>query len=189
MAYPEIYVLRHGETEWNAEHRMQGRLNSPLTAKGIAQAERQGEIMRALGRDDLDLLCSPQGRAFQTAAIVFAHAQTITTDAKLCEIDVGLWQGRLRQELVLECDLKETPDGPLALYEHAEGGEGFVALRERCRQLLDSLPGPTALVTHGITSRMLRLVYLGWDTGRMDELPGGQGVVHHLSGVDQEILS
>ncbi|MFK7752549.1 MAG: phosphoglycerate mutase family protein, partial [Sedimentitalea sp.] len=51
LRYPEIFVLRHGETEWNASHRMQGRLNSPLTAKGISQAQHQGRLMAALKRD------------------------------------------------------------------------------------------------------------------------------------------
>ncbi|MCB2120639.1 MAG: histidine phosphatase family protein, partial [Rhodobacteraceae bacterium] len=47
--YPELYVLRHGETVWNAEGRMQGTLDSPLTERGCAQARRQGEILASLG--------------------------------------------------------------------------------------------------------------------------------------------
>ena len=188
MNYPEIFVLRHGETEWNASHRMQGRLNSPLTEKGILQARHQGSIMQALERDDLRVLSSPQGRAIQTATRAFARAPMIETDMRLCEIDVGAWQGRIRDELQIEGDPQNTPDGPITLYEQAPGGEGFDALRLRCAALLDSLQGPTALVTHGITSRMLRLVYLGWGNDRIGELPGGQGVVHHLSGGAQEIL-
>ena len=46
--FPELYILRHGETVWNFENRMQGALNSPLTAKGEAQAANQGRILRAL---------------------------------------------------------------------------------------------------------------------------------------------
>ena len=45
MTFPEIYILRHGQTEWNAENRMQGALNSPLTPQGAADAARQGAIL------------------------------------------------------------------------------------------------------------------------------------------------
>lgn len=190
MRYPEIFVLRHGETEWNASGRMQGRLHSPLTSKGVAQAEKQAEIMASLGRDDLEIISSPQTRAIHTATIAFQRqAGFIRTDDRLCEIDVGKWQGRLRDELSIEGPRKMTPDGPIAFYEQAEGGEGFPALRLRCQAFLSSLSQPTAIVTHGITSRMLRTVYLGKDNDFVADLPGGQGVVHHLSGTMQEILS
>ncbi len=189
MAYPEIFVLRHGETEWNASGRMQGRLHSPLTPKGVAQAERQRMIMAGLGRSDLAVLTSPQARALHSAALIFAQdTAMIRTDDRLCEIDVGSWQGRLRSELRIEGPPKMTSDGPIAFYEQAKDGEGFAALRARCSALLDTLEGPTALVTHGITSRMLRAVYLGLDDAAIAELPGGQGVVHHLREDAQEIL-
>ncbi len=188
--YPEIYVLRHGETEWNAEGRMQGRLHSPLTPTGMTQAARQAEIMNARPLDGVQIIASPQTRALHTAAIVFARsAGFIRTDDRLCEIDVGRWQGRLRCELKIEGDPQMTPDGPIGLYERADGGEGFDALRLRCEAFLDSLTSPTAIVTHGITSRMLRAVYLGLENNRLAELPGGQGVVHHLQNGVQEILS
>lgn len=190
MRYPEIFVLRHGETEWNATGRMQGRLHSPLTEKGVAQALRQGDIMAQLQRTDIAVLSSPQTRALHSATLAFhSHAGFIRTDDRLCEIDVGAWQGRIRSELSVKGDLKMTTDGPIALYEQAEGGEGFLALRARCADFLSTLTRPTAIVTHGITSRMLRTVYLGLDDEMIVGLPGGQGVVHHLSGVMQEILS
>ena len=66
MAYPELYILRHGETEWNATNRMQGRLNSPLTDKGKRDATRQGNILRGLNLSGFSFLSSPSGRAFQT---------------------------------------------------------------------------------------------------------------------------
>jgi len=48
MTYPELYILRHGETLWNAENRMQGELNSPLTEKGLRDAARQRDILASL---------------------------------------------------------------------------------------------------------------------------------------------
>jgi broad specificity phosphatase PhoE len=160
--YPEIYVLRHGETFWNSEGRMQGGLNSPLTPLGKEQAERQAAILSQIDLSRFAILCSPQGRAFETAAIALARqVDNIHTDPRLREIEVGEWKGRLRSELASPDEFEETPDGALELYERAPGGEGFAALEARCIEFVSSLQGPSILVTHGITSRMLRSTVLG----------------------------
>ncbi|MEM6277220.1 MAG: histidine phosphatase family protein, partial [Pseudomonadota bacterium] len=74
------------------------------------------------------------------------------------------------------------------LYEAAPGGEGLTALEHRCRAFLDDLAGPAVLVTHGITGRMLRALWLGLGQDGLDDLPGGQGVVFHLSDTGHEVL-
>ncbi|WP_147125173.1 histidine phosphatase family protein [Shimia ponticola] len=179
--FPEIYVLRHGETAWNAERRMQGALNSPLTVKGVAQAEAQGRIMASIDLDGFDIIVSPQGRAFQTAAIALApFVANLRTDPELSEIKVGDWSGMLRDDLPTFPDAKDTPDGVLEMYDHAPGGEGFEGLRARCLGFLQQLKRPSVLVTHGITSRMIRTLHLGRDIDSLGDLPGGQGVVFHL---------
>lgn len=179
--YPELYILRHGETHWNAEHRMQGSLNSPLTEQGRAHAAQQAELLEHIDLTGFAVLCSPQGRAFETAAIALARkVPFVRTDDRLCEITVGEWQGRLRSELKVDGPIEDTPDGPIGLYEHAPGGEGFARLEIRCRDFLDSLTGPAVLITHGITSRMLRATILGIGRDNLAKLPGGQGVVYHL---------
>ncbi|MEM6761167.1 MAG: histidine phosphatase family protein [Pseudomonadota bacterium] len=180
MRVAPIYVMRHGETTWNAEGRFQGALNSPLTARGQAQAR---HLAATLARHDLsgfDVRVSPQGRAFETAAIALAHqVNYLRTDDRLCEIDVGQWSGKLRADCQATGEvLEETPDGPLALYENAPGGEGFAALRARCDAFLRDLTAPTLIVTHGITSRMLRTVALGRASASLGDLPGGQGIVY-----------
>jgi probable phosphoglycerate mutase len=186
MQYPELYILRHGETRWNAENRMQGALNSPLTEKGKHQAARQGEI---LGRCDLTgfaYMSSPQARAIQTAGIALSDvAAMIHTDARLCEIDVGEWAGLSRDTL-------PVPDGmdPItAQYELAPGGEGFAALQARCRAFLADLTGPSVLVTHGITSRMIRQIIAGEAAVTGSSPHGGQGCVYHLKNGQQNLLT
>ncbi|GFE63685.1 histidine phosphatase family protein [Litoreibacter roseus] len=187
--YPEIYVLRHGETEWNAESRMQGRLDSPLTEKGIAQARRQGRLLAGFDWSGFDVWCSPQGRAFQTAAIALVgHVEMLRTDDRLCEIDVGDWQGCLRKDLPLVEPQPMTQSLPVELYKNAPNGEGFARLRARCTAFLDDLARPAVIVTHGITSRMLRTVHLGLQDNAVADLPGGQGVVHHVKDGAQKIL-
>ena len=188
--YPEIYVLRHGETFWNSEGRMQGSLNSPLTPLGTEQAERQAAILSEIDLSGFAIFCSPQGRAFETAAIALARqVNNIHTDARLREIEVGDWAGHLRSEFAGLGEFEETLDGALELYERAPGGESFAALEVRCKDFLFFLQGPSILVTHGITSRMLRSTVLGLGREGMSKMPGGQGVVYHLKNGVQKRLS
>jgi len=179
--FPELYILRHGETEWNAQGRMQGALNSPLTPTGRAQAERQASILAQCDLSGFDVISSPQGRAFETAGIALARQVShIRTDDGLREIGVGLWAGRLRSDLSQGTDITEGPDGALALYERAPEGEGFAALEQRCEAFLKTISRPSVLITHGITSRMLRCIVTGVGPAGLEDIGGGQGVVFHL---------
>ncbi|WP_342075971.1 histidine phosphatase family protein [Yoonia sp. SS1-5] len=185
MSYPEMYILRHGETEWNAENRMQGALNSPLTPKGEMDAAHQGEILAQRDLTDFVFLCSPQGRAVQTAGIALARvAQTIQTDTRLREIGVGDWAGRRRDEL----PVVPGKDPFMSHYEIAPNGEGFAALEQRCLDFLADLQGPAVIVTHGITSRMLRSLVIGQGAVAVANVHGGQGCVYHLKDGVQNLL-
>ena len=179
--YPELYILRHGETEWNAEGRMQGALNSSLTQTGKAQAARQAEILAGIDLGGFNILSSPQGRAFETAAIALARQVThIDTDIRLREIGLGDWSGQLRSALPGADEFEEGPDGVLELYDLAPRGEGFASLEVRCTAFLASLKQPSVLITHGITSRMLRAIVTAKGAAGLANMGGGQGVVYHL---------
>lgn len=185
MTYPELYILRHGQTEWNAENRMQGWLNSPLTAKGRADAAHQGEILKGLDLAGFDFWSSPSGRAFQTASIACGMiAENIHTDIRLREIGVGDWAARLRADLPKAAG----PDPELAQYEMAPGGEGFAAVTARATAFLNDLKRPAVLVTHGITSRALRSVVVGSSALENPHVHGGQGCVYHLANGVQTLL-
>ncbi|WP_044043934.1 histidine phosphatase family protein [Octadecabacter antarcticus] len=186
MTYPELYILRHGETTWNAENRMQGWLNSPLTPKGEADAARQGEILSGLDLDGFTYLCSPSGRTVQTAGIACGRiAESVCTDMRLREIGVGDWAGRLRDELP-----QGTGDDPyMAQYEMAPSGEGMAVLSARCQAFLADLNGPAVLITHGITSRVIRSIVVGPHALANPSIRGGQGCVYHLKGGVQNLLT
>ena len=185
MPFPELYILRHGETEWNAENRMQGALNSPLTAKGEADAARQAAILADRDLTGFRFWSSPQGRAIQTAGIALARiADDIHTDDRLREIKVGDWSGLLRDTLPM-------PDGPdpYALqYDMAPNGEGLNAVEIRARAFLAELTGPAVLVTHGITSRVLRRIVIGDAALAEVTAHGGQGCIYHLKDGQQTLL-
>lgn len=186
MTYPELYILRHGQTEWNLEGRMQGELNSPLTPQGEMEAARQGEILRGRDLRGFAFITSPQGRAVQTAGIAFARvAQTVRTDDRLREIGVGEWSGLLRDTL----PMPNAPDPYMAQYEIAPNGEGIAAVTARCHAFLQELKGPAVLVTHGVTGRTLREILAGPEAIKGTTIHGGQGCVYHLKNGSQNLLT
>ena len=163
---PPLYVLRHGQTVWNVEGRLQGRLDSTLTPLGQVQAARQGAILRAAGID-VSVRCSPSGRARATAALAGLVAKA---DDRLVEIDMGSRQGRTRAEL-------GVPDGPGWHFDSPDG-ETRSALIRRIDDLLRDLHGPTILVTHGVTGIAIRARLTGRGAQEWDDMAPPQGVVH-----------
>ncbi len=181
MALPDLFILRHGETEWNREGRYQGWLDSPLTARGEDQARRMGAHLAHLGIGAAThaIRVSPAGRAQATARLAFAQAAWTTLD-DLREIGMGDWSGATRADLVARGALAEGA-GMLDLYATVPGGESFDGLWERAGRVLAAISGPTILVTHGITSRFLRTRALGLSLDRLAEAEGGQGVIFRLT--------
>ena len=164
---------------------MQGELDSPLTELGMTQAQMQGEILGRCDLKDFAFYSSPQGRAFHTAAIALGGiAGLIRTDDRLREIGVGDWSGRLRAEL----PMPKGPNPLIAQYEMAPNGEGFAGLKTRVRSFLADLKGPAVIVTHGITSSMIRGLVIGEKAHRDGNPHGGQGCVYHLKDGEQQVL-
>lgn len=182
MMVPELLICRHGETEWNVEGRFQGRLDSPLTDQGHAQAENQRRILDRLGIVPDQVFTSPLRRVKETARIALQRRGVVLReDDRLCEIGMGEWTGQRRVDVCPEsCPPEDLAEDPLALYRLNPTGEEFAALRERCTGFLDGLSGPALIFTHGVTSRMLRAIVLGIADDHLGQLPGGQGVVYHL---------
>ena len=100
-----IYLVRHGETEWNRAGRMQGQRDSPLTTRGEDQARRVGlALARPIGAGDgFAMVASPLGRTLRTAAIIRAAMglapDGCPTDDRFMEITWGAWDGLTRDEI------------------------------------------------------------------------------------------
>ena len=121
-----LAFIRHGQTEMNKVGRFQGRLDSPLTELGEAQARRVGVRLRALAAEvggDWVVDASPLGRTRRTAELV-AEGMGLAVrrhDPRLAEVDFGPWEGLTRDEIVaLRPDLAEAkafflrcPDGEI----------------------------------------------------------------------------
>lgn len=179
--YPELFVLRHGQTEWNLEGKYQGQLDSPLTSLGISQAKQQGDILRAhVASRNLPAYASPQLRAARTAEIALLPlGQQAQSDSRLMEVHFGTWEGKTRAEMSAMTD-EGAPISPFQRYFGTPKGERLPAVESRCRAFLEHLNGPSIAFTHGITSRILRGLWLGLSIDEMLILPVGQGCVYHL---------
>jgi broad specificity phosphatase PhoE len=173
MPAPSIYYIRHGETAWNAEGRLQGTLDIPLNELGRKQAANAGNVLAGLlkrdGRDkrNLPFVSSPLGRARTTMDLVREVLDLppggYAIDDRLREIGYGEWEG----STLAECRAKDpelfakrqTEKWTIA----APGGESYAAVQVRMQDWYDSLNGDIVTVAHGGTCRAL-MVALGFET-------------------------
>lgn len=191
MTIDEILVLRHGETEWNAEGRYQGGLDSPLTDKGRAQAARLGRLLlRRLGPapGPLTFTCSPLGRALDTAAIVarVAGLPPAVADPRLREVSLGSWDGMPGTGMNIEGAGQVEPH---ERYFGSPDGEPYEAVVARASSWLDEATGRVVVVTHGLFSRILRGTYAGLGREAMLALPVPQDVIWRLADGRIEAIS
>ncbi|OQP66260.1 phosphoglycerate mutase [Niastella vici] len=94
-----IYLIRHGETAWNADNnRYCGRTDLPLTEKGLKQAELLRQQLQHIQLDGV--FSSPLQRAFTTATL--ASGANVVKDDRLIEADFGLWEGKTKEEFMAE---------------------------------------------------------------------------------------
>jgi broad specificity phosphatase PhoE len=179
-----ILLVRHGETEWNRARRYQGWSDSPLTARGIAQAEAIGHRLRALPEAaNAEIVASPIGRARHTAEIIAGVLECtapLRFDDRLREISLGSWDGLDRREIralmgaaFVEFEWYfQTPDG-----ETYDGFAGRIAAW--LREVGD---GPVIAVCHGVVTRVLRGLYAGLPRAEALCLPVPQDRIFRLSG-------
>ena len=143
-----IYVVRHGETEWNAVNKVLGRTDIPLNDEGIKQAH---EIARSLKDIKIDIfLCSPLCRTRQTAdAISDETGIRYTIDDRLIEQDYGRFEGVDRSD-------REYQSAKREYFVRYPGGESFFDLAARVYPLIEELGDTNALlVTHGGICRII----------------------------------
>ena len=181
LALPDLFILRHGETVWNVEGRMQGRFDSDLTLRGQVQSVAMGAGLRqaGVGPETHCWISSPQGRAVATARLARGDLGAVHLDERLAEIGMGDWAGLTRAEIDARWPGPPTED-MIAFYARIPNGESFDDLETRLTAFLNSLTGPTVIVTHGMTARFLRMIALGVSRSNLLALSGGQGVIHHL---------
>lgn len=182
MRLPTLWIVRHGETEWNAAGRLQGSLDSPLTELGRAQALAMSALLAAEGLTPRNHTArvSPQGRAMETARLMLGPlGLTALPDPRLAEYRLGRHEGLTRDEIdAAHPDIADLP--PWDWYDALPGAEGLPQLAARLAPALQDIDRPTVIVAHGVVSRVLRCLALGLPLSQGAHLPGGQGVIYRL---------
>ena len=183
-----LYFSRHGETEANREKRYSGRRDTPLTEKGRGQARAVGEILKSeVGmRPQLAFVSSPLRRARTTMEII---RETLglppggyTTDKRIEEIDLGLWDQRTDAEARALDPALFDARGADKWHVHVPGGENYAEVAARAADWAQSLAADTFAVSHGALTRILRGLLLGLNWQAMSSLDEPQGVVFRVQG-------
>ncbi len=161
-----IYLVRHGQTEFNATGRIQGAKDSPLTALGVEQARRIGEKLREVVPAEARIIASPLGRTRHTARLIKDEsglAAPIETDARLAEISLGEWDGMLKDDIRAMAPEYDAGAKRWSWFFDAPGGDSYEALTERLGGWLEDAAasgGPIVAVSHGVAGRILRGLFL-----------------------------
>ncbi len=191
MPGPLVYYIRHGETDWNVEWRLQGARDIALNDKGRMQAAHCGDVLRGLLERDardphsLDYVCSPLGRTRATMELVRTGvalpAEGYRIEQNLTEISFGDWEGFTLDELALrdnEAVLRRDKDKWNFL---PPGGESYQQLMVRVAGWYATLSRDAVVVAHGGTARAL-FAHLGhYDPATAAQESIEQGVVYLLS--------
>lgn len=152
------YIIRHGQTNFNAELRFQGSMDIPLNDIGRGQASRNGkklhEILSATAAE-FDFVCSPLGRARETMEIIRTELKLPKSDYRiddrLKEINFGDWEGHTAQELEQKFPelYAEREANKWTFSPPGENAESYASLAERVAPVLDVMREPTICVCHG----------------------------------------
>lgn len=153
-----VFLVRHGETEWNRRRRRQGQLDSPLTAEGLAGARRLGALAACLPADSV--CSSPLGRAATTASFSAAElGMPVTFVEDLAEIDHGEMAG------LTSTEIEQRFPGEMTRLSHGKyewrfpGGESYADADHRAKAALLQIAHlgvqRPLIVSHEMIARML----------------------------------
>lgn len=157
----KIYIVRHGETMWNKEGKMQGQLDSKLSEKGIEQAKKLSEKLKDINFEKV--YSSVSSRAVETARILVGEREYKIEKSELIkEINMGIWQGMAKKEV-----LEKYGDNNYRfwnaphIYDHIiNKGESFEELKKRAVRFIEEIVekhnnGNILLVSHGVTIKAI----------------------------------
>ncbi|TCK30703.1 putative phosphoglycerate mutase [Ancylobacter aquaticus] len=179
-----IFLVRHGETDWNLAGRLQGTHDIPLNDLGREQAADTARVVERLsgGARHLDFVASPLIRAAQTMAILRAELglppDAFRRDPRLREISFGRWEGstwpELRRRDPVSLAARDADPWNFA----PPGGESYTELATRVLAAMGELQGDSVVVTHGGVVRAMLHAFAGMPPSQAVELPVRQGAVY-----------
>jgi probable phosphoglycerate mutase len=176
---PPIYFIRHGETDWNREGRIQGQIDIPLNDNGHQQAAAISRGLRnVLGNTRIDLfIASPLTRTRQTMGYLLREfdlpANKAETEPAMLELAFGIWEGHFFRDL--KTDPRYPKDPAERFRWRPEDGESYEEGLERVRQWIGRIDGPTIIVAHGAIGRCLIGLVSGLAPAALVKVPTPQG--------------
>ncbi len=191
FVWPELYFIRHGQTDWNAEGRYQGSRDIPLNAIGRGQADLNGKLLRQLfereGRSPAEFTwhVSPLGRTMETMQRVRAgfdeQLPEAVPDKRLVEVSFGVYEGRLHSELSSgEMAIAGERDADFWFFR-PPSGESYEDVAQRVTSFASELTGPAIIVAHGGILRILRRLIEDFPADRaVNWFPPQDSVVHFI---------
>lgn len=156
-----LYLVRHGETDWNAERRYQGQRDIPLNARGREQAADNGRrlVAEVPGVKSLVYLASPLQRARETMELmrraIGLPRAGYALDDRLREVSYGHWEGQLADDLGVTDPVGVAERRQDPFNWQPRDGESYAQLTERVTGWLAGVPGDSVVVTHGGVVRAL----------------------------------
>lgn len=163
---PVLYFIRHGQTDWNAQGRMQGQSDIALNDTGRAQALRNGKTLAAVLKTpgEFDFVASPMGRTVETMEILrttLGLAPTeFRTDKRLLEIRFGRFEGLTFDEMAEQMPEAHAHREKDKWLNRPPQGESYSDLAARIEQWYLELDRDTICVSHSGVSRVLRGILL-----------------------------
>jgi probable phosphoglycerate mutase len=186
---PKIYFIRHGETDWNLEGRLQGQKDIPLNDVGRVQAEEAARKLQALvpHYEDLAYVASPMTRTRETMEILRTtlglHPEVYRLDDRLVELTFGVWEGMTWKEVrKAEPALAALREQDKWHYAPPGGGESYAMLVDRIRPILDDLTRDTVIVAHGGVARAFLAICCGVSSRQAASLDIWQGRILVIEG-------
>lgn len=159
MTAPEIFLVRHGQTEWSASGRHTGRTDVPLTELGRRQADALGEMLR--GRQFASVLSSPLSRAWETMERA-GYALAAQPADDLLEWDYGVYEGRRTVDIREEIPSWSVWTHPIVDGETVDEVGGRV---DRAIERALGVDGPVAFFAHGHVLRIVAARWIGLPAG------------------------
>lgn len=187
MTTRRLHLIRHGQTDWNRDKRVQGHAESELTELGRQQAARLAPILR---REPITAVhCSSSVRTRQTGEILFRDSGlSLAPCDRLREIHLGPWEGRMQAEV-----REVWPDQ----FEHfwqrpdrfsLEGAETFEQVQQRAMQRIQELltlpDRHIAVVSHGVWIKTLLCAIEDRHLGQLWEPPVMRNCAHSIVEID-----
>lgn len=181
-----LIFVRHGETAYNAENRLQGQLDIPLNARGREQARAVGRTLRARIKSEIEVLeaagafvASPLERARETMEIarnaMGLPSSCYRLDPILKEISFGAWEGSTWPEIAARDPKGVRVRGKDKWSFTPPHGESYAMLAERLGAWLAGLTGDVFVVSHGGVARALMTLIAGVAPAKAAEAPIAQG--------------